>query len=55
MKTEFYWKLATELFADHEAYGASFMDAQLSLVKKTRESWVLKVKNQITRFVPQIR
>ena len=44
-----------ELFADHEVYGVSFMDAQLSPVKKVREPWVLKVKNQITRFVPQIR
>ena len=51
-KTEFYWKLAVDLFAGHQVYGVSFADAWESSVKKAREPWVLKVKNQINRFVP---
>jgi hypothetical protein len=50
-KTEFYWKLATELFAGHEVYGAPFAIAQGSSAKKARAPWVLKVKNQLTRYV----
>lgn len=52
--TEFYWKLATRLFTNHRVYGASFADARASSVNKAREPWVLKVKNEIGRFVPQI-
>jgi hypothetical protein len=53
-KTDFYWQLATLLFADHEEYGTLFATAQESSSKKARESWLLKVKNQLNRFVRQI-
>lgn len=54
-KTEFYWQLATHLFGGHDEYGALFAGAQWSSTKKAREPWVLKVKNQLNRFVYQIR
>ena len=50
-KTEFYWQLATHLFADHEEYGAPFSDALNTTSKKAQDPWVLKVKNQLNRFV----
>ena len=49
-KTDFYWKLATLLFADHEEYGALIAVAQESQKKKARDPWVLKIKNQLNRF-----
>ena len=49
-KTDFYWQLAVHLFADHEEYGGLLATAQQSTTKKDRESWVLKVKNQLNRF-----
>ena len=50
-KTEFYWQLATHLFADHEEYGVPFLDALNTASKKARDPLVLKVKNQLNRFV----
>jgi len=54
-KTDFFWQLAVHLFSDHEEYGALIMGAQESSTKKARDPWVLKIKNQLNRFVYQIR
>ena len=54
-KTEFYWQLATHVFTDHEEYGMPFLDVQKSSSKKTREPWVMKVKNQLNRYEHRIR
>lgn len=53
-KTDFYWQLAVHLFADHEEYEKFFVEAKQSSLKKHREPWVLKVKNQLSRFAHKI-
>ena len=50
-KTEFYWQLATHLFTDHDDDGALFANTRQSSTKKAREPWILKIKNQLSRFV----
>jgi len=53
-KTNFFWQLAVHLFSDNEEYAALITRAQKSSTKKARDPWVLKIKNQLNRFVYQI-
>lgn len=50
-KTDFFWQLAIQLFSDHEEYGTLIAGAKASSTKKARDPWVLKIKNQLNRFV----
>ena len=50
-KTDFYWQLAVQLFADHEEYGTVIEEVRGSLMKKVWDPWVNKIKNQLNRFV----
>ncbi|KAF9792811.1 hypothetical protein BJ322DRAFT_78158 [Thelephora terrestris] len=54
-KNEFYWKLATYLFADHEEYGTIFAEAQRSSKKKDRELWGLKVRNKLNSMADEVK
>lgn len=54
-KTEFYWKLAVQLFADHPSLSEPFSAVRGTSVKKLQAPWVQKVKNQLNRFTVQIR